>query len=86
LLACAYASDSITLLINMATLATTKTRKVEMNEEDKYMNEMIIQRMNKRVNFLKNPRFKESKRPIAFTDIQQRQVKAVGNFIGTYSF
>jgi hypothetical protein len=46
-----------------------KKKHQEMNEEERYMNEEIIQRMNKRVNFLKNPRFKESKRPVAFTDL-----------------
>ena len=30
--------------------------------------------MNRRINYLHNPRFKESKRPVMFSDISDREV------------
>lgn len=37
-----------------------------MNEKDKEINHKIIKNMNKRVNYLKNPRFKINKAPVLF--------------------
>jgi len=40
-----------------------------MSEDDKQANLMIINNMNRRINYLRNPRFKESKRPVMYSDL-----------------
>jgi len=40
-----------------------------MTEDDKYANLKIINNMNRRINYLRNPRFQESKRPIIFSEV-----------------
>lgn len=46
---------------------------LEMNENDKEVNHKIIKRMNKRINYLKNPKFRENKRPVMFSDLIYKQ-------------
>ncbi|CAD8087121.1 unnamed protein product [Paramecium primaurelia] len=46
---------------------------LEMNEKDKEINNQIIKNMNKRVNYLKNPRFKINKAPVLFSYINTKQ-------------
>ncbi|EGR30726.1 hypothetical protein IMG5_124930 [Ichthyophthirius multifiliis] len=47
----------------------------QMSILEKLKNEKIIQNMNKRINYLKNPRFKQNnKPPIQFTEIKKRNV------------
>lgn len=47
---------------------------LEMNEKDKEINHKIIKNMNKRVNYLKNPRFKINKAPVLFSYLTTKQV------------
>ena len=44
----------------------------EMNETDKEINHKIIKNMNKRVNYLKNPRYKVNKNPNLFSYINTK--------------
>lgn len=43
-----------------------------MNEKDKEINNQIIKNMNKRVNYLKNPRYKINKAPVLFSYINTK--------------
>ena len=56
------------------TETTTKKRKHKpaylqsLNESEKQANFKIIEKMNKKISFLKNPRFKKNQAPIIMTD------------------
>lgn len=39
-----------------------------MNMLDKLANQKIIKNMNKRINFLRNPRFRVNRKPVEFAD------------------
>ena len=47
-------------------------KKDEMNHEDKLINHKIIMNMNKRIKFLRNPRFKTNNAPLGFADINNK--------------
>ena len=63
-----------------AALNDTKTKKKSkpaylqsLNESEKQANFKIIEKMNKKISFLKNPRFKKNKAPIIMTDAMKNQ-------------
>jgi len=59
------------------TLSTTlHKRKVhnEMSIQDKLINAKIIQNMNKKITFLKNPRYRIVRPPIQFPDLLTKPV------------
>ena len=41
----------------------------QLNAEEKEMNQMIIDSMNMKVNYLKNPRFRHGNTPILYADV-----------------
>ncbi len=43
-----------------------------MNFLDKIENHQIIKNMSKRIDYLKNPRYKIIRPPISYTDIEQK--------------
>lgn len=62
-----------------AKVVAKKSRKLqipeylrEMNIIEKQINHKIIKNMNKRINYTRNPRFKQIKRPILFQDITKK--------------
>ena len=44
-----------------------------LNESEKQANFKIIEKMNKKISFLKNPRFKVNKAPIIMTDAMKNK-------------
>ena len=44
----------------------------ELNAEQKEINNMIMESMNRKVNFLKNPRFEGLGSPILYSDVSQK--------------
>jgi len=44
-----------------------------LNESEKQENFKIIEKMNKKISFLKNPRFKKNKAPIIMTHAMQNK-------------
>ena len=68
-------SQAVTVAEGSKTMETTKTKKKSkpaylqsLNESEKQANFKIIEKMNKKISFLKNPRFKKNKAPIIMTD------------------
>ena len=44
-----------------------------LNESEKQANFKIIEKMNKKISFLKNPRFRENKAPIIMTEAMKNK-------------
>ena len=68
-------SQAVTVAEGSKTMGETKTKKKSkpaylqsLNESEKQANFKIIEKMNKKISFLKNPRFKKNKAPIIMTD------------------
>ena len=51
----------------------------KMNELEKRKNNKIIKNMNKRINFLRNPRFRKDQAPITFNNLFNNPVKKKKN-------
>lgn len=60
-------------------MTTTKKKKRKpaylqsLNESEKQANFKIIEKMNKKISFLKNPRFRVNKSPIIMTDAMKNK-------------
>ena len=71
---------------------TTKKRKSKpaylqsLNESEKQANFKIIEKMNKKISFLKNPRFKKNKAPIIMTDAMKNKAALEAQSIKISSF
>ena len=48
-----------------------------MNENEKLLNHKIIRNMNKRINFLKNPRYVDQERTITIKSIIEKPVRSL---------
>ena len=57
-----------------------------LNESEKQANFKIIEKMNKKISFLKNPRFKKNKAPIIMTDAMKNQAALEAESIKISSF
>ncbi|KRX10489.1 hypothetical protein PPERSA_08791 [Pseudocohnilembus persalinus] len=64
--------------------STKKYNKIDyinqMNFEDKKANQKIINQMNKRINYLKNPRFRVNRAPIQFNQIDENPSLQTQNY------
>jgi len=57
-----------------------------LNESEKQANFKIIEKMNKKISFLKNPRFRVNKSPIIMTDAMKNQAALDASSIKMSSF
>jgi hypothetical protein len=57
-----------------------------LNESEKQANFKIIEKMNKKISFLKNPRFKVNKAPIIMTDAMKNKAALEATSIKLSSF
>lgn len=73
-------------------LAVTKKKKSKpaylqsLNESEKQANFKIIEKMNKKISFLKNPRFRVNKSPIIMTEAMKNKAALEAQSIKVSSF
>ena len=72
-----------------STLSKSKKRPAylqSLNESEKQANFKVIENMNKKISFLKNPRHKKNRAPITMTDAHKSKAAAEASAMKTTSF